>query len=244
MQWPLTLSFVCSTNEFRNAFLRTIRQIIRESVRNMAVPFTKAAILAPKSGAHLQTTASTAGSTHTVTVASSGVGKGGQPTPISSCQSSAAQPPTAPSSSSQGAPSSSSNSAQEKDKDKATSSAKTKPPPPPRAASTQVTSVKSTPLAAAGQVTCSANCTGKPPVPPHGGHVHTHGKNAVCCGLCGADVGVGLTETKSSPAASAALDNSDTSGGSNSGARPKVYKTAVTEESFESDEAGIWQPRP
>lgn len=30
-----------STNEFRNAFLRTIRQIIRESVRNMAVPLSR-----------------------------------------------------------------------------------------------------------------------------------------------------------------------------------------------------------
>ncbi|KAG8188453.1 hypothetical protein JTE90_008018 [Oedothorax gibbosus] len=30
-----------STNEFRNAFLRTIRQIIRESVRNMTVPVNK-----------------------------------------------------------------------------------------------------------------------------------------------------------------------------------------------------------
>lgn len=30
-----------STTEFRNAFLRTIRQIIRESVRNMNIPSTK-----------------------------------------------------------------------------------------------------------------------------------------------------------------------------------------------------------
>ncbi|XP_077487410.1 guanine nucleotide exchange factor still life isoform X2 [Amblyomma americanum] len=33
-----------STSEFRNAFLRTIRQIIRESVRNMTVPATKPAV--------------------------------------------------------------------------------------------------------------------------------------------------------------------------------------------------------
>lgn len=31
----------CSTTEFRNAFLKTIRQIIRESVRNMSIPSTK-----------------------------------------------------------------------------------------------------------------------------------------------------------------------------------------------------------
>lgn len=30
-----------STGEFRNAFLKTIRQIIRESVRNMSIPSTK-----------------------------------------------------------------------------------------------------------------------------------------------------------------------------------------------------------
>jgi hypothetical protein len=33
--------FVCSTAEFRNAFLKTIRQIIRESVRNMSIPPAK-----------------------------------------------------------------------------------------------------------------------------------------------------------------------------------------------------------
>ncbi|XP_075552052.1 guanine nucleotide exchange factor still life isoform X8 [Dermacentor variabilis] len=33
-----------STSEFRNAFLRTIRQIIRESVRNMTVPATRPAV--------------------------------------------------------------------------------------------------------------------------------------------------------------------------------------------------------
>ena len=32
------MHFAFSTSEFRNAFLRTIRQIIRESVRNMTVP--------------------------------------------------------------------------------------------------------------------------------------------------------------------------------------------------------------
>lgn len=31
----------CSTAEFRNAFLKTIRQIIRESVRNMSIPPAK-----------------------------------------------------------------------------------------------------------------------------------------------------------------------------------------------------------
>ena len=30
-----------STADFRNAFLKTIRQIIRESVRNMSIPSTK-----------------------------------------------------------------------------------------------------------------------------------------------------------------------------------------------------------
>jgi len=30
-----------STADFRNAFLKTIRQIIRESVRNMSIPATK-----------------------------------------------------------------------------------------------------------------------------------------------------------------------------------------------------------
>lgn len=40
-----------STSEFRNAFLRTIRQIIRESVRNMTVPVNKpAASKSDKSG--------------------------------------------------------------------------------------------------------------------------------------------------------------------------------------------------
>lgn len=33
--------FFCSTTDFRNAFLKTIRQIIRESVRNMSIPSTK-----------------------------------------------------------------------------------------------------------------------------------------------------------------------------------------------------------
>jgi hypothetical protein len=32
---------VCSTADFRNAFLKTVRQIIRESVRNMSIPATK-----------------------------------------------------------------------------------------------------------------------------------------------------------------------------------------------------------
>ena len=36
---PLNVSFPFhSTGEFRNAFLKTIRQIIRESVRNMNIP--------------------------------------------------------------------------------------------------------------------------------------------------------------------------------------------------------------
>lgn len=33
--------FYFSTADFRNAFLKTIRQIIRESVRNMSIPSTK-----------------------------------------------------------------------------------------------------------------------------------------------------------------------------------------------------------
>lgn len=37
----LTISCYCSTADFRNAFLKTIRQIIRESVRNMSIPATK-----------------------------------------------------------------------------------------------------------------------------------------------------------------------------------------------------------
>lgn len=38
----LVVSFsIFSTAEFRNAFLKTIRQIIRESVRNMSIPSTK-----------------------------------------------------------------------------------------------------------------------------------------------------------------------------------------------------------
>lgn len=32
---------ICSTADFRNAFLKTVRQIIRESVRNMSIPATK-----------------------------------------------------------------------------------------------------------------------------------------------------------------------------------------------------------
>jgi hypothetical protein len=36
-----TTIFDCSTAEFRNAFLKTIRQIIRESVRNMSIPPAK-----------------------------------------------------------------------------------------------------------------------------------------------------------------------------------------------------------
>lgn len=32
-----------STNDFRNAFIKTIRQTIRESVRNMSIPANKAA---------------------------------------------------------------------------------------------------------------------------------------------------------------------------------------------------------
>ena len=36
------LIIICfSTSEFRNAFLKTIRQIIRESVRNMSIPANK-----------------------------------------------------------------------------------------------------------------------------------------------------------------------------------------------------------
>jgi hypothetical protein len=37
----------CSTAEFRNAFLKTIRQIIRESVRNMSIPPAKPAAPIP-----------------------------------------------------------------------------------------------------------------------------------------------------------------------------------------------------
>lgn len=37
----ITFMYFLSTTEFRNAFLRTIRQIIRESVRNMSIPSTK-----------------------------------------------------------------------------------------------------------------------------------------------------------------------------------------------------------
>ena len=39
----------CSTAEFRNAFLKTIRQIIRESVRNMSIPPAKPASTASTS---------------------------------------------------------------------------------------------------------------------------------------------------------------------------------------------------
>lgn len=39
--------FDYSTTEFRNAFLKTIRQIIRESVRNMSIPSTKPNITQP-----------------------------------------------------------------------------------------------------------------------------------------------------------------------------------------------------
>ena len=34
--------FISSTSDFRNAFLKTIRQIIRESVRNMNLPASEA----------------------------------------------------------------------------------------------------------------------------------------------------------------------------------------------------------
>lgn len=34
-------NLISSTADFRNAFLKTIRQIIRESVRNMSIPATK-----------------------------------------------------------------------------------------------------------------------------------------------------------------------------------------------------------
>ena len=37
----MELFCVYSTADFRNAFLKTIRQIIRESVRNMSLPQTK-----------------------------------------------------------------------------------------------------------------------------------------------------------------------------------------------------------
>lgn len=36
-----------STAEFRNAFLKTIRQIIRESVRNMSIPTAKPSTNSP-----------------------------------------------------------------------------------------------------------------------------------------------------------------------------------------------------
>ena len=38
----LAFYYLPSTSDFRNAFLKTIRQIIRESVRNMSIPVTKA----------------------------------------------------------------------------------------------------------------------------------------------------------------------------------------------------------
>lgn len=37
----LCVFYMCSTADFRNAFLKTVRQIIRESVRNMSIPATK-----------------------------------------------------------------------------------------------------------------------------------------------------------------------------------------------------------
>lgn len=40
-QFDLLTCFIFSTADFRNAFLKTIRQIIRESVRNMSIPSTK-----------------------------------------------------------------------------------------------------------------------------------------------------------------------------------------------------------
>ena len=42
--------FRSSTSDFRNAFLKTIRQIIRESVRNMSIPVTKASSTSYKTG--------------------------------------------------------------------------------------------------------------------------------------------------------------------------------------------------
>lgn len=41
MQFTYYSFFSLSTADFRNAFLKTIRQIIRESVRNMSIPATK-----------------------------------------------------------------------------------------------------------------------------------------------------------------------------------------------------------
>lgn len=37
-----SVNLFCSTNDFRNAFIKTIRQTIRESVRNMSIPANKA----------------------------------------------------------------------------------------------------------------------------------------------------------------------------------------------------------
>ena len=42
---------IFSTSEFRNAFLKTIRQIIRESVRNMSIPANKPGSSSGSSGA-------------------------------------------------------------------------------------------------------------------------------------------------------------------------------------------------
>ena len=53
-----------STGEFRNAFLKTIRQIIRESVRNMSIPSTKSSLSG--SSSNLNSASKDALSSHTL----------------------------------------------------------------------------------------------------------------------------------------------------------------------------------
>ena len=199
-----------STSEFRNAFLRTIRQIIRESVRNMAVPTTKPLMFQTKTLPHPPTRSSAIPNAMVVTASISVT------TTPASATTTTVTSTTAAGAVAAGASSSSS---------KAKKGKKEKPPPPPRAATT----VKSTPDPAfppppspLPTATLTASSAG-----------HSHATKGESCDLCGADV----PDPKSAPATAAVLPSSSSESKPEKAVKSKRSKNLLLRKSITDSSA-------
>ncbi|RWS12669.1 hypothetical protein B4U79_00153 [Dinothrombium tinctorium] len=230
-----------STNEFRNCFLRTIRQIIRESVRNMAVPTTKSSTVT-KPIVHQSSSGSTSSANQAMTTNATTTTTSNQSqVHVTTTVAAATTGSTSQASSSlkETPQSQSSSSSTQATKSAEKPAVKQKPLPPPRAPTTTKSSL---------------GPTLTPQSSKEREHTHSHGKQTVSCGLCGADVGLGPSEA---PAARSSLRSSpapdtDKSDHSSSSGKAKLLasgKQSVSEreesqESMDENNASpIWEPR-
>ncbi|XP_053211612.1 protein still life, isoform SIF type 1-like isoform X2 [Panonychus citri] len=216
-----------STNEFRNAFLRTIRQIIRESVRKMAVPVTKPALTSKSAFQESSNPVNHHYVKDKPSQQSNSESQGTKPIPNSTTTTAETHHHSLSRSSSITAtPSSGGAIGSNQQTTKPT--IKQKPAPPPRAPTT----TKST----GGPTTAQQQAAMKEKMEREHNHHHHHhhhssssssgSKQTVSCGLCGADVGLGPNDgsnkissktDKHQQGTSSSTDKSDPSSSSGKG---------------------------